>query len=148
MDVSKKYIKMCEKAKEIQKLWKYENGDWYASQMTKEGYFIGVVSKDYEKLCSNTQVEAPYYQEYSEYCIWLPRQDQLQEIIIDKYKDYEEDKYIQLTFEFYAFIGSGRKRKGIRKLYSMEQLLLAFVMYKRYGKIWNDKEEKWIEEEL
>jgi len=103
MDVSKKYLKMCEKAEEIQEVAPRDQCNFlpFTTAAYQLPYVLGLDGSYWVKVPKDLGTFG---------VVWLPRQDQLQEIIIDKYKDYEEDKYIQLTFEFYAFIGSGRKR--------------------------------------
>jgi hypothetical protein len=66
MDISEKYIRMCSLAKEIQNQWTYENGDYVYDVIDGDaGTWFWYHTKD-----------------ASEY-IWLPRQDQLQEICIN-----------------------------------------------------------------
>ena len=124
MDTSKKYIKMCEKAKEIQKNWSGKVGDlaWrgklFLPIKNACGYITDVnFKKDKE--------------------IWLPRQDQLQEMIYT---------HPERFFRFYEFLQKhyfyNAKSFNSIKDYSMEQLWLAFVMKEKYNKIWNGKE--WI----
>ena len=64
MDTSEKYIKMCESAKEIQRKWVFQPGD----------FVYNPASEEVEVLLypGNNSIN---------YC-WLPRQDQLQEICI------------------------------------------------------------------
>ena len=76
--------------------------------------------------------------------IWLPRQDQLQEMV-------KGDKHAHLlVYEFacwfhgsadplYAMAGSSH---GVDDTNSMEQMWLAFVMKERYNKVWRDGE--WV----
>jgi len=71
--------------------------------------------------------------------IWLPRQDQLQEMARENL-DYTETIWGLHSAFFY-------KTKREEQYYSqnftsMEQLWLAFVMKERYSKIWNG--EEWI----
>ena len=68
--------------------------------------------------------------------IWLPRQDQLQEMVAVKNSTYANIE----PFADFAI------RQGIRSMSpqfrSMEQLWLAFVMKEKYQKIWNI--DSWI----
>ena len=68
MDTSEKNVKMCEYAKEIQRQWNSENGDYVLDPADEEA----IVWFWYP------------LKEYREY-IWLPRQDQRQEICINFY---------------------------------------------------------------
>ena len=84
--------------------------------------------------------------------IWLPRIDQLQEIMseslwemIDKFADWLP---IGNSVE-YGVIGSvcwAKHKEYTSQFTSMEQLWLAFVMKKKYNKIWNG--EEWVVQEV
>ena len=63
MDTSEQYIKMCEKAKEIQKLKPNRWGDCISAHIDKEWFATTSLHLDRD--------------------IWLPRQDQLQEIYLE-----------------------------------------------------------------
>ena len=130
MDTTKTHIKMCKKAVEIQKLEPcktkvFEEGNWY--------YYQGKVCiQEYEDVMDNA--------------IWLPRQDQLQEIAI-----FERDRLggrqtsaFELLDAFHIFCcvkTTGMFHEEEFQL-SMEQLWLAFVMKEKYGKLWNG--EDWV----
>uniref|UniRef100_A0A6H1ZB06 Uncharacterized protein n=1 Tax=viral metagenome TaxID=1070528 RepID=A0A6H1ZB06_9ZZZZ len=121
MDTTPEYIKMCEKAEEIQLLKikpihimqseadiLYEDNDvWYiyVVEKLKKGWLIKKT--------------------------WLPRQDQLQEMISPEY--LEEDKFMLLD-RFLNFVDMSNRG------WSFEQLWLAFVMQEKYGKIWTGEE--------
>ena len=65
MDTSEKYIKMCESAKEIQRKWIFQSGDFVYNPAFEE-------------------VEVLIYPgNNSINYVWLPRHDQLQEICIE-----------------------------------------------------------------
>lgn len=124
MDTSETYVKMCEKAEEIQKLRDhlFEGADWITS---KGGfYFFG----PYE-------VPAILIRNLGE--IWLPRQDQLQEMIRDKMSVPVMIYCLSLLLELRNI--SYLKTIDVN---SMEQLLLALVMKERYDKVWNG--EDWV----
>jgi len=111
MDTTETYIKMCEKAEEIQleywdpELLGYEDlQDFYAGD------------------------EDTVYR--GEHRIWLPRQDQLQEMFNDN---------INYTIQIQGF-GEILEFYGCQ---SWEQLWLAFVMKEKYNKTWNG--EEWVE---
>ncbi len=112
MDTSETYIKMCD-CPEIQgRIW--ETGDVYAFA-GESGY---VVSSDY----------AP------QHSIWLPRQDQLQEMVSTCFK-------AGLDLEIlYAWYQRNRPHDVADEWDSMEQLWLAFVMKEKYGKVWTGSE--------
>ena len=69
--------------------------------------------------------------EYFNKVIWLPRQDQLQEMV------WEGSNIRSMVLEFADFVEASDYRRE-----SMEQLWLAFVMKEKFNKVWvNDKWE-------
>jgi len=141
MDTTETYIKMNREAKEIQKLWKPQEGDKFQGI---RGYYSGKFENRIETFsdCSD-----PYYGSipdgwesihdgepgwsYKTQSIWLPRQDQLQEML-------GEHGLQTICAEIYQFSTS---EYGSRfAMYgSMEQLWLAFVMKEKFGKRWTGK---------
>ncbi len=118
MDTSQEYILMCQKAEEIQKL---------AKTFPYEDRVEIATSRDYG---------FPFYRN-----IWLPRQDQLQEMVglslwplNCKFSlwlyDHDSDGLIDLHV------------RHEHEFYSMEQLWLAFCMFEKYGKVWSNGE--WV----
>jgi len=66
-------------------------------------------------------------------CIWLPRQDQLQEMVEGTIYEKLGKLYREIVaMDFYPCD-------------SAEQLWLAFVMREKYGKVWDG--EKWVNED-
>ncbi len=111
MDISPAYIKMCEKTKEIQKLRPIiaTNGDYFYCKVHGFGCDLDT-------------------------SIWLPRQDQLQEMMEEKNPIYLIHDFKEFCSPYWNYTIS---------FTSMEQLWLAFVMRRRYGKIWSGTE--WAE---
>ena len=122
MDTTERYIKMCEKAEEIQTLidmFQLGNFLWRGKAYLYEGCVCDKV---------------PYFKVEE---VWLPRQDELQDMII-KVVDYETTAVLENRFhKFLVWLDEW-------DFTSMEQLWLAFVMREKYNKVWN--EEEWIEE--
>jgi len=123
VDVSKEYIKMCEKAYPnlanprtlgLPTLW--------AKNYDPQQFLLGIADNDEE-----------YWPIY--------RQDQLQEMIKDKWHGIQIFKS-DIGEYFLENREYGLKLKGI--FTSIEQLWLAFVMHEKYQKIWNN--EKWIKD--
>ena len=119
MDTSEIYIKMCERAREIQDV-SLSFGDYY--------WF----NKDWHIFLEGAYAISP------EHFVWLPRQDQLQEILFT-HKEHLFPQCVLLR----EFIREG-ELYILHFLKSMEQLWLAFVMYKKFNKIWNG--EDWVKE--
>ena len=130
MDTSKTYIKMCD-CEEIQELPNrnlINPLDWWWCH-------------EHNLLATwNGELEDVYcFQDWDNFhnennFIWLPCQDQLQEMVV--YKAYKEGLY-QKAYLFSEYV---LNNINIQKLYcSMEQLWLAFVMREKYNKTWDGK---------
>ena len=124
MDTSEQYIKMCEKAEEITKGHKLVTGDVYYRKEAYCGCF-----------CPACRPSAEVG------LVWLPRQDQLQEMVLS---DPEHPEYDNWEWRLKRFkMWHSAKIWGTNHPFaSMEQLWLAFVMKEKYGKVWNGKE--WV----
>ena len=134
MDTTKKYIKMCEEAEKIQKTWELKAGDCVAYPPDKQKRIPHCTEWTIEWYGENDADAWDTKELKSEWSvIWLPRQDQLQQLS----GLCMEDNIIL----FYEFVESN---KPLWNLGSMEQLWLAFVMHEKYGKMWNDEKEEWI----
>jgi len=135
MGFSKQYIKMCKEAKEIQEIYqnilKKEDNE---VDNILEGWYV-YDGKNVILLHNNEFFISDLKDELKKY-IWLPRQDQLQAIITTN--KYFRFSLIELFYHF--------ANKNISKFTSMEQLWLAYVMYIKYKKIWNNEKEKWVKE--
>jgi len=118
MDETKKYILQCEKAVKIQALREkyYWEGDYYTGTN-------GIVR------LSSWRVNV------MDGWVWLPRQDQLQEMI-----NIEGcgGKVHYLCSSLYRYFDNDERIS----LESMEQLWLAFVMFKKHNKRWDGND--WI----
>jgi len=134
MDKSQEYIKMCETAEEIQKAWDCGKiGDYYVEWHPKKGSGpLENIYYHYSVELSGCNDEYPNPDLFR--TVWLPRQDQLQEMI-KGYNPYDLAHYFPRIVEI---IDPKRKMK------SMEQLWLCFAMYEKYNEIWNGQE--WIKE--
>lgn len=160
MDVSPEYIEMCEKSEEIQEL--VEREDTFSQLLreippTKEGkgknvlvghnvfyrkhkiyrkkgkgfyttILVGGDKQAIKRELNNSNcgsLETPYY-------VWLPRQDQLQEMVSSDYWVCWNGLHEYVHRMMYPL-----------GLTSMEQLWLAFVMKEKYEKVWQNGE--WVE---
>ena len=125
MDCGEIYIKMCEEAVEIQSkrihIWLgdfYQNGKEYLPEA-----FI----------CC----KVIWYKEKE---VWLPQQDQLQEMIPLKSKFH---RIVDKLYDFTEWIKINAAQASSEC--SMEQLWLGFVMSELYKKQWDFNKEKWVE---
>ena len=140
---------MCEKAEEIQKNWDRLPGDWvYNRLLEKIIIFNRQTSLPEYSIAYTTDGETQIMtqEEWDKNKnVWLPRQDQLQEMAWDK--EIGEDNIDHLLMQFYTEI---HKIPDFDWHYwdrfrTMEQKWLAFVMKSRYNKVWNEKE--WVKNE-
>ena len=122
MDITPKYIKMCEMAKEIQDYWEIHTGDYYFSKYT-EMVVIGLPHFSYKT---------------KDHYIWLLRQDQLQEMI-GTGVFFVLEAFNQFVFHEYG-------PYCVKTFHSREQLWLAFVMKEKFNKMWDEKKEEWTED--
>jgi len=127
MDKSTPYIKMCESAKVIQKQWKPEFGDFFVSMS------LGLTSAC-QPIVSDLEKKVSYLKTIK--AVWLPRQDQLQEMVIEKYATPWD-----LAIAFSNLLMDD-KTSYFDKFDSMEKLWLAFIMLGKYKKKW--KEGAWV----
>ena len=76
--------------------------------------------------------------------IWLPRQDQLQEMVIPEDEKDCLNKYIVLLDDFQDWVLNDCTGLEWAHLHAvtMEQLWLAFVMKEKFNKTWNG--DKWV----
>jgi hypothetical protein len=124
MDCSDLYVKMSKNAEDIQRLWVPSEGDMFADELCH----VSMVSPSILDHLDRSLKEGT-----RERYVWLPRQDQLQEMILPVFKG---NCYWMLE-ECYKFIHPPYSAK----LESMEQIWLAFVMQEKFGKTWNG--ENW-----
>lgn len=129
MDTSKEYILLCKKAIEIQTMrvpmWgfcRFENDDLFSKNNGIHSYFI---------------------QPKTEGTVWLPRQDQLQEMIKDKFHDLAD-----LIDYFYTWCNNSIETpKYMSSIYqeveSFEVLWLMYVMKVKFNKQWNNQTYEW-----
>lgn len=136
MDTSEIYIKMCREAKEIQIAWNRKEGDFFLSLIDK---YCGYPIRENGCLGQTILEDTPL--------IWLPRQDQLQEMA-KGFKQYwesanETDDLIQNFHEWFEE-DCFRENDFNVNSYSMEQLWLCLVMNSKYKKRWDKEKETWI----
>ena len=134
MDKSETYIKMCEKAEEIQwvspedifalliiprgKVWITKLGNYYFRPMPILPTYILGISQP----------------------IWLPTQAQLQKILKTELDECDFG-LVELFFN-YVWGEESPPNQLNSPLNTMEQFWLAFVMKEKYNKVWNG--EDWV----
>jgi len=127
MDKSSYYIKMSESAKVIQKKWKPDFGDFFVSMSSdRTSACLSLVSELEKKVSYLKTIKA----------VWLPRQDQLQEMVIEKYATPWD---LAIAFSNVLMADNASYFDAFD---SMEKLWLAFIMLEKHRKKWKD--EEWV----
>lgn len=150
------YAKMCEKAEEIQKKHKWNEGDFFIRVIEDEEILEAVGDIQYSednKLYDNNKFPSGIFVndnkelEIKPKC-WLPRQDQLQEIYrcnwLKENKRYQMQRYL---IAFNDWWSKGRSsfinKEGLGTFFeTFEQCGLAMIMKEMFNKTWNG--EDWI----
>ena len=163
MDNSPEYIKMCEKAVEIQKGWEPIGGDWIIHDyrgttglpLTVEQQVWGSDDTKWNRteiLCYRPSGSKDFFVStdgndshvtsakdlLKHHVVFLPRQDQLQEMVGSPAWDYKFS-------EFSNWLDIEPGLSIFNSVTSMEQLWLAFVMKEKFNKVWNG--EDWVANE-
>lgn len=131
MDTSETYINMCERAELIQVQWSISEGDWYIDTVTFPSQRILTIAGGCP---SFDDYERRHLKECQRRSFWLPRQDQLQDMIKTIFA-WEKLNQFNCWFDEEVLT------RGILQFdnSSFEQLWLAFVMKEKYNKTWNGK---------
>ena len=130
MDTSENYIKMNVKAPEIQRLLPEDDREHCYLVCSQYGWYFHSEGFKGEKITlSDCGCIAP--------SVWLPRQDQLQEMIMPK------DRPVAYLLNAFLIFCGDLPLTICNVFASFEQLWLAFVM-KDKGKVWNG--EDWVKE--
>lgn len=152
MDTSENYIDMCEKAVAVQELWiqaknshcaiNRKHGDIVSLKYNGKKPTIYTLLNESHAVVFKFSMDdgTTFYSQYSfDDLIWLPRQDQLQEML--------SQSGVHIAFRFGLFLEDGYLPGSLQKAFvqlnnllngaSMEQLWLAFVMKEELDKVWN-----------
>jgi len=148
MDTSKghieTYVKMLEKAPEIQKEWIPKNGDsvWHPNEGVE---YMG--TWEYPEKFDIVHLSEDTDKDFWYNWLWFPHQSQLQEILLEDPDNRFNTSICSITLvcQFAKFLGifdedaEGRSNIYLRKE-SLEVLWLAFVMFELYQKVWDGKD--------
>ena len=149
MDLSKEYIQMCD-CPEIQDNWELKAGDCF--KIIKGKYYIGEPceggSEYFEGDICYADEQSLSYDFSNNIFLWLPRQDQLQEMLGETHSV----RPISLVGFLHQVLnedltcteevpcnGCVEEAKYWRSFGSMEKLWLAFVMKEKFNKAWDGK---------
>ena len=130
MDISPEYIAMCD-CPEIQKGHVDKTGDLFANK-----WFIGVYIRD-ESYIYEVE-DSPKREQRINNPIWLPRQDQLQEMVGGFEAGFVD--WFHWRNAIYPHMQNPFNKEW--RFTSMEQLWLAFVMKENHNKTWDGN--KWV----
>lgn len=136
------YIKMCD-CPEVQEGHEWDEGDVFVAVgepsvfggMSDNVYVVGDTSAPHRRKgmwwsdCLISEAGDFHFKD----CIWLPRQDQLQEMFDNRFSN----RYKCIQAEKFTLYCKGLKAPEKFDL-SMEQLWLAFVMKEKHSKTWTD----------
>ena len=114
MDTSTEYIKMCD-CKEVQDVRP----------------FIADMDDNRHLGCTPT---GDFYYGFREKIVWLPRQDQLQEMMLDP-----KGEFLPCLVLGDWYLNSEYCDVLNKRLYTEEQRWLAYVMKKKFNKAWDGK---------
>ncbi len=147
MDTSPEYVLMCKQAGEIQKSWNPAAWDYCVCTGNPDqpvvilsGYATDAGIYGHEADLDGgilwCEYDGGFGSEITVIHFWLPRLDQLGEIVKDFYKGYPDDlKLLLLEFHFFT-------ESVFVSFKSLEQYWLAFVMKEKYNKSWTGAEWK------
>ncbi len=149
MDISNRYVLMCQKAQEIQEHWMPRQCDFIIQLSDLEegiglchpaSHIVQVANFYYEE--QDEENYARECDEMKEQSLWLPRQDQLQRMIEPDISLIHSiiRRVVEKTYHDYS---RNIVVSAPELFYSMEQLWLAYIMSEKFGKVWN--EEEWVE---
>lgn len=133
MDKSQVYINMCKAAPEIQAL-----APTAQTQIHLWGNIYSYSTKDDTAFFWRMNTYKDDILDYT-IAVWLPRQDQLQDMVINN----PRTGLLNMSFFFADFFydvstdNNGDPLDSL-KFTSMEQLWLAFVMQEKYNKSWEE----------
>ena len=127
MDTSETYIKMCD-CEEVQEHRKYDGGDWICDPDDGHSWAIwqkvrGVTDEGMRKFMDGL--------------LWLPRQDQIQEMMKDNLSTFY---WVESFYEWLR--GLVNKVPMPYSDMSLEQLWLLFYMHEKHQKTWDG--DKWV----
>ena len=159
MDTSERYIEMCRQAKELQDRFIYEKSDklrgyyiWVPIPLEKNKVMIisdMTIPSEYRKMefMNHSSIKVSPETDMDtvmkticvelkdverKYCIWLPRQDQLQKILNLDLSSLGKELIAMSVFD--DDDGSS----------TYEQLLIKMVMKEKFNKRWDFDKSEWV----
>jgi len=139
--MSEQYISMCN-CPDIQGQWVPKAGDHYVLGCKKDKTPAILILGCHWEECRGCQYEVTNWKDE---CVWLPRQDQLQEMAYNAKTLGTEVHLAKSAIGKHGAMfwwATHNMYYALQFKNSMEQLWLAYVMYEKYNKKWNGKE--WV----
>lgn len=133
--IYKRYIQMCEKADDIQKIHYLAEGDCFYH--SEEGINeASLIRNDRIKSTPDRAVDIPISE-----CIWLPSEEQLIEMADEINLTQESlQNFLDDTTGTYGYIPCAKVF-----FRTSEDQWLAYYMFERYSKIWSIQQNEWTE---
>lgn len=137
MDKSKEYIRMCRYAGEIQRLWQACPGDFFADRTNAVACWV-------PGACGALEIKKGFGVETGGKVIritkytWLPRHDQLMEMALKPATAFRD-----ISFEFFRWTKEPYHNNQLfpgKVFTSLEQIWLAFIMNKKFQKLWKNRQ--------
>ena len=153
------YIRMCREASQLQKLWKPKVGDFVWRRYTffneeidkriwnkREEIIILTYASDVDGYFhatrnGETRIFNSHNEAHKATCVWLPTEEQSQEIAMTlrSLQGRVMQPFWELVDQFNYFIFGDDTRKYVSQFNSFKEFWFAFVMGKKYNRIWNGK---------
>lgn len=137
MDKSTVYIAMCARAEEVQRAWPRAHGDFYADGDGRVACWLPRHDGG-RRIADGREVREEGGLVRLIPFVWLPRQDQLIEMA-----QVPQRRYAQTTQDYFDWTKTPYRALGdepARLFVSMEQLWLAYLMERRFGRQWDGRE--------
>jgi len=150
--ITDNYIKMCEQAEEIQKAYTEcnmgdyihdKNHTWFSTFVWHEGLNNNIWEWVQETVKQKEGLPKEKYNLLTRNYIWLPTQEQLQEILFES-KDLNLADWFAVFFDKYFYIDKidlVEPQEETKKFHSFTELWLNLLMHELYNKSWTG--EKW-----
>ena len=130
---------MCKTSKEIQSLWKAKAGDFYVNSNNKVLCWVPGPGHS-PQIKHGFGIETQGRITRISPLIWLPKLDQLIEAA-----ETPSTSIRNISFIFYEWVKRpyGRQEKPVNRFFSsLEQMWLAFIMFKKFSKTWEN--DDWV----
>ncbi len=142
MDTSKEYIEMCQRAEEIQDKHEWVFGDYFSEWISSPyEWDDGDERKNFKPHYTKGRLFR-FPSQKDDTNVWLPRQDQLQEMVPGY---IEQSRFVAPLADKFADFAVDCANDPRHWMFStFEQLWLSFVMIKKYRKAWDSAKKEWI----